>query len=130
MVIHKWKLQTTNSNYPEVPFYTPPPPSTSLKTSENHRISDVIRGYEKGTPGSNGLISHKQRRKLIKTKNEKVYRTTRNPANIYFYKVSNRNTRNRCGICSKLMTSFLFLIVNFKHILHVFLMFLLLDFSK
>ena len=51
------------------------------------------------------------------------------PANIYLIKVSNRNTRKRCEICSKLILktperrqwhhSGVF-IVNFEHISHLF----------
>ena len=54
-------------------------------------------------------------------------------ANIYLFKVNNGNTRRRCKICSKLTIkdpkrrqwhrSSIF-IVNFEHILHLFLVFL------
>ena len=54
-------------------------------------------------------------------------------------KVNNRNTRERCEICSKLKTktperrqwrrSCVF-ILNFEHILHLFLVFLLLTLNK
>ena len=56
------------------------------------------------------------------------------PAGIFLLKFNNRNTRKRCEICSKLTIklfckqwrrSSLF-IVNFEHISHLFLMFLLL----
>ena len=57
------------------------------------------------------------------------------PANIYLFKVNNRNTRKRSEICSKLTTktptrrqwrrSGVFT-VNFEHILHLFVVFLLL----
>ena len=57
------------------------------------------------------------------------------PAGIYLLKVNNRNTRTRCEICSKLTiktperrqwrSSGVF-IVNFEHISHLVLMFLLL----
>ena len=60
-------------------------------------------------------------------------------ANIYFFKLNNRNTRKRCEICSKLTIktpergqrrcSGVF-IVNFEHILHLFLMFPLLALNK
>ena len=56
------------------------------------------------------------------------------PANIYLLKVNNRNTRKRCEICSELTIksperrqwrrSDVF-IVNFEHISHLFLVFLL-----
>ena len=42
------------------------------------------------------------------------------PAGIYVFKFNNRNTRTKCEICSKLT------IVNFEHILHLVLAFLLL----
>ena len=58
------------------------------------------------------------------------------PVNIFLFKVNNRNTRNRCEICSKLIIktperrqrrrSCVF-IVNFEHISHLFLVFLLLS---
>ena len=61
----------------------------------------------------------------------------RSLANIYLFKVNNRNFRKRCYICLKLNTperhqwrrSCVF-IVNFKHILHHFLVFILLTLSK
>ena len=59
-----------------------------------------------------------------------------NPAGIYLLKVDNRNTRARCEICSKLTIktperrhwrrSDVF-IVNFEHISHLVLVFLLLS---
>ena len=61
------------------------------------------------------------------------------PACNYMLKVNNRNTRTRCGICSRLTIktpkqhpwrrSGLF-IVNFKHISHLVLVFLLLTLSR
>ena len=61
------------------------------------------------------------------------------PANIYLFKVNNRNIRKRYDICSKLTIktperrhwrrSGVF-IVNFEHISYLFLMFLLLTLSK
>ena len=65
--------------------------------------------------------------------------TARYPANIYLFKVNNRNTRKRCEICSKLRIKTPerrfwrrsgVSIVNFKHISHLFLLFLLLTLSK
>ena len=60
-------------------------------------------------------------------------------ANIYLFKFNNRNTRKRCAICSELTIktpqrghcrrSRVF-IVNFKHISHLFLVFLLLNLNK
>ena len=61
------------------------------------------------------------------------------PANIYLFKVNNRNSRKKCGICSKLTIktperrhwrrSDVF-IVNFEHISHLFLVFLLFTLNK
>ena len=61
------------------------------------------------------------------------------PAGNYMFKVSNRNTRARCGICSKLTIitperrhwsrSGVF-IVNLEHISHLVLVFLLLTLSR
>ena len=48
-------------------------------------------------------------------------------ANIYLFKVNNRNTRKRCEIYSNLTIKtpdLVFFIVNFAHILHLFLVFL------
>ena len=55
------------------------------------------------------------------------------PANFYMFKINNGNTRKSCEICSKLTIktperrrrSGAF-IINFEHILHIFLVFLLL----
>ena len=63
-----------------------------------------------------------------------------NPENIYLLKFNNRNTGKKCEICSKLTIktperrrqrhhSSIF-IINFEHISHLFLMFLLLTLSK
>ena len=62
-----------------------------------------------------------------------------NTAGIYLFKVNNRNTRTRCEICSKLTIntperrhwrrSGVF-IVNFEHISHLVLVFLLLTLSR
>ena len=61
------------------------------------------------------------------------------PAGIFLFKVNNRNTRTRCEICSKLTIntperrqwrrSGVF-IVNFEHISHLVLVFLLLTLSR
>ena len=54
-----------------------------------------------------------------------------NPANIYLLKVNNRNTRKKYEICSKLIwPTFLFVIANFKHTSHLFLMFPLLTLNR
>ena len=60
------------------------------------------------------------------------------PANIYLFKVNNKNNTSRCEICSKLimkilerhLTSFWCFIVNFKHISQLFLVFPLLTLSR
>ena len=61
------------------------------------------------------------------------------PAYIYLFKVSNRNARKSYEICSKLTIKTPELrhgrcpgvfIVNFEHILHLFLVFLLLPLNK
>ena len=58
------------------------------------------------------------------------------PANIYLFKVNNRNTRKRCEICSKLTIKtperrrFGVFFANFEHISHFFLVFLLLTLNK
>ena len=61
------------------------------------------------------------------------------PANVYLFHVKNRNTRKRCEICSKFtiktpelchwLRSGVF-IVNFEHISHLFLLFLLLTLKR
>ena len=53
------------------------------------------------------------------------------PGGNYILKVNSRNTRKRCEICSKLTikTPDVF-IVNFEHIVHLVLVFLLLNLSK
>ena len=62
----------------------------------------------------------------------------RYPASIYLLKVNNRNTRTRCEICSKLTINipeqsrwrhFDVFIVNFEHVSHFVLVFLLLTLS-
>ena len=57
-----------------------------------------------------------------------LYDDDLNPANIYLFKVNNRNTRKRCEIRSKLTIKtpqrHSVFIVNFKHILPLFLLFL------
>ena len=57
-----------------------------------------------------------------------------NPANIYLFKVNNGNTKKRCEICCKLIIktperSAVF-IDNFEHILHLFIVSLLLTLNK
>ena len=61
------------------------------------------------------------------------------PANINLFRVNNRNSRKRCEICSKLTIKTLerrqsrrsgAFIVNFEHISHLFLLFLLLALNR
>ena len=102
------------------PFSTNVPLLYPLKTSENLWFSDVFKGYRSGTLVENGLIN---------------FSPVAYPAGIYLLKVNTRNTRKRCEICSKLTTkiperrhwrrSGIF-IVNFEHISHLVLVFLLL----
>ena len=69
------------------------------------------------------------------TINFKILITTFYPVGNYMFKVNNRNTRARCEICSKLTIktperrhgAF---IVNFEHISHLVLVFLLLTLSR
>ena len=51
----------------------------------------------------------------------------------YMFKVNNRNTRKRCGICSKLTMQWIrsgVFIVNFKHNSHLALLFLMLTLTS
>ena len=67
------------------------------------------------------------------------YKISSYPIDIYMFKVNNRHTRTRCEICSKLTIktperrhwrhSGVF-IVNFEHISHFVLVFLLLTLSR
>ena len=68
----------------------------------------------------------------------KVHRVRSFPANIYLFRVSDRNTRKRFKICSDLIIEipelrwlcFDVFIVSFERISHVFLVFLLLNLNK
>ena len=72
---------------------------------------------------------------LLSLRNSKLIHSSYNPAGIYLINVININTRTRCEICSKLTVktaercqwrrSGVF-IVNFEHISHLVLVFLLL----
>ena len=74
-----------------------------------------------------------------KMKPKLAYKSRNQPAGIYLLKANNRNTRTRCEICSKLTIntperrhwrrSGVF-IVNFEHISHLVLVFLLLTLNK
>ena len=52
------------------------------------------------------------------------------PVGNYMFKVSNRNTRTRWEICSKLTIKTPKRIVNFEHVSHLVLVFLLLTLSR
>ena len=60
---------------------------------------------------------------------KKIYSQPLNPAGNYLFKVNNRNTIARCEICSKL-TIKIPAYVNFEHISHLVLVFLLLPLSR
>ena len=64
---------------------------------------------------------------LLEKLNKQDFNTI--PAGNYMLKVNNRNTRTRCEICSKLNNKGIF-IVNFEHISHLVLVFLLLTLSR
>ena len=100
-----------------------------LKTSETRRFSYVFKGYKKRTLGGNGLAEYGT------TPWKAPTTLTEFLASIYLLKVSNRNTRTRHRIYSKLTIKIPerrhyrrpgVFIVNFEHISHLALMFLLL----
>ena len=62
---------------------------------------------------------------MTKTFEKQLRKLLHYPANIYLFKVNNRNSRKRCDI----RRSGVF-IVNFEHILHLFLVFLSLTVNK
>ena len=76
---------------------------------------------------------------LNERKNITILTNLNNPANIYLFKVNNKNTSEKSEICSKLtlktleqrhwLRSVVF-IVNFKHISHLSLVFLLLTLNQ
>ena len=66
-----------------------------------------------------------------------IHKTADNPAGVYLLKVNNKNTKTRCEICSKLTIKALrhwrhsgVFVVNFEHISHLALVFLLLTLNK
>ena len=77
--------------------------------------------------------------RVIKTAAKLITKAIKNPDGRYMFKVNNRNPRTRCEICSKLTIkiperrqsrrSGVF-IVNFEHISHLVLLFLLLTLSR
>ena len=101
---------------------------------------DIPCRYIKQTTLNNSYKGFKLRRNLINRLEtyvliiEKVLASLF-PADIYLLKVNNRNTRTRCEICSKLTIKTPerrhwrrsgFFIVNFEHISHLVVVFLLL----
>ena len=61
------------------------------------------------------------------------------PANIYLFKIKNRNTKKRCDVCSKLTVKTLDrhhrrrssdFVVNFEHISHLFSSVSIVDFEQ
>ena len=52
------------------------------------------------------------------------------PTNIYLLKVSDRNTRERCKMCSNLTIIKRVFVVNFEHVPYFFLLFLLLTLNN
>ena len=82
------------------------------------------------------LFCYKSREKILNSINSN---STNLPANICLFKVNNKNTRKRCEICSKLIIKTEewrqwhhsdIIIVNFEHIPHFPIMFLLLTLNK
>ena len=70
---------------------------------------------------------------------DKLYQVNHNSTNIYLFKVSNRNTRKKCKVFSKLAVNhqnnvievvLVFFIVNFEHNSDLFLTFLLFSLNK
>ena len=89
---------------------------------KNKRFPDVCRGYRKRLT-RNGL-------RVVRPYRTLYLLVINNPANIYFFKVNNRNTRKRCEIFSSLTIQTLerrhwrrwgVFIVNFEHMSHLFL---------
>ena len=64
---------------------------------------------------------------LLEKLNKQDFNTI--PAGNYMFKVNIRNTSTRCEICSNLNNKGIF-IVNFEHISHLVLVFLLLTLSR
>ena len=110
---------------PNTPFIYP------LKSSGNREVFYCLQGVKEGYKGKkwvNRMILYD-----IATSIQTI------PAGNYMFKVNNRNTRTRCGVCSKLTKKIQqrlhwhrsgIFIVNFKHISHLALVFLLLTLSR
>ena len=67
-----------------------------LKTPENLCFSGVFRVYKMETLIRNGLIQPD----TVNDQYSRFYLSAL-PANIYLFKVTNKNTRKKCEICSK-----------------------------
>ena len=64
------------------------------------------------------------------TSGNNIYTRKTSPTNIYLFIVNNSNIRKKCEICSKLRIKtpeqgFTVFIINFEHISHFFLVFVL-----
>ena len=129
MILHHFA--DFNSFVPNVPFLQP------LKTSE--KVFWRFQRIQKGCIGNKwvdlfrGNASFYSNCCIIL---ENIKKTTTGLANIYLFKVSNRNTRKSCEICSKSIIKTterlhnVVLIVNSEHVSHLFLKFLLLILNK
>ena len=101
------------------PFVSNAPFLYPLKTTENLAVFWCFQGVEKGCIWkkwvNNSKFPHRWKTKLILflSKHQRIVRKTRFkyiwvcsgepiPANIYLFKVNNRNITKRCEICSKL----------------------------
>ena len=99
------------------------------------QAKELLRFCEKKISGRPHMKNNSQWR----TGNKQFFEVGPKPAGIYLFKVNNRNTRTRCEICSKLTIntperrqwrrSGVF-IVNFEHISHLVLVFLLLTLGR
>ena len=101
------------------------------KINIEKNISESRKMFENGE-----LFCYKSREKILNSINSN---STNLPANICLFKVNNKNTRKRCEICSKLIIKTEewrqwhhsdIIIVNFEHIPHFPIMFLLLTSNK
>ena len=95
---------------------------STVEVSLHSRLGDALKPFSEWFEGKNTSLFNFYKKEIV-------------PASSYMFKVKNRNTRTRCEICSKLTIkiperrhwrrSGIF-IVNFEHILHFVLVFLLL----
>ena len=113
-------------------------PLVSLYTSWKHQEnlgSDIFREYRKRLATWNNCSRHKNKHgELLYLFNTKFLNITFHPADNYMFKVSNRKTRTRYEICSKLiamfnkdtrMTPILHLVLVFLFLVFLLLMYLL-----